>query len=451
VAVALGEHYADAAAEEGYEALAYHYAAADSPADAAHYAELAGDKALASSALDRARSQYSAALAALDALAPLPREGLLRWCGIAQKLGMACVFDALALADGVAIFERGVSYARQSGELPALARAEYWLGYICYSKGLAREATVHCQASLELAERIGDHRLAAQVKATLGQTLLSACDYDRALILLDTAIETKRMQAKPGSRVAVGSAYALACKGSLLGDRGMFPQAEECFEEALSLLGGSPHQVGASVRGWLAAVYMWQGRWEEALRVAEEDARIAELVRSRQMLAMGRALGGYSRWILTGEQAGLQAVREATSWIEERRGALFTSLCYGWLVDGSVAEGRLDEARRHAARLFHRARQRERIGEAMGCRALARAAAKGGDDARAAHYLRLAEASAEARDSRHERAKNQLLRAEIDLGCGRRAEAHKALDAATGAFEKMAMKWYLARAAALRL
>jgi len=293
-------------------------------------------------------------------------------------------------------------------------------------------------------------KLVAQVKATLGQGLMSACDYDRALPLLDTAIATKRMQAKPGSGVAVGSAYALACKGSVLGDQGLFAQADECFEEALTLLGGVPHQVASSVRGWVAAVWMWQGRWEEALAMAEEDARIAELVRSRQLLAMGRALAGYSRWILTGRPEALQSVRDATSWIEERNGYLFTSFCYGWLVDGAVTQGRMAEARRHAARLLLRARQGERIGEAMGCRALALAAAKEGEFDRVERYLALAMRSAEARNSPHERAKTQLCRAEIELARGRRAKARKPLDAAGEAFEKMKMPWFIERAAQVR-
>ena len=450
VATALTEHGTQSAPEDMYEALAYHYAAAGVPAEAARFAELAGDKALAAMALDRARAQYSSALAELDELAPLSREGQLRWCAVAQKLGMACVFDPLGLADGVSLFERGVALARQSGDLEAIARAEYWLGYICYAKGRAREATAHCEASLDLSTRIGDERLAAQVRATLGQVLTSACEYDRALVLLDSAIDSKRKQSRPGSSIAVGSAYALACKGCLLGDRGLFAQAESCFQEALSLLGGSPHQVGASVRGWIAAVYMWQGRWEDALRVANEAARIAEQVKSRQLLAMDRALAGYSSWILTRRPEAIQTVRDATSWIEVRNGAFLTSLNYGWLVDGAVELGRYDEARRHAARLFMRARQRDRIGEAMGCRALARAAAKADDFERAEHYLGLALRSAEARGSPHERAVTQLCRAQIEAGRGRRAEATAPLDAACAAFEAMDMRWHLEEARRLR-
>jgi tetratricopeptide (TPR) repeat protein len=450
VATALAEHGAQSAPEEMYEALAYHYAAADVPAEAARYAELAGDKALAALALDRARTQYSAALAALDRLAPLSREGQLRWCAVVQKLGMPCVFDPLGLADGVTLFERGVALARQSENHETIARTEYWLGYICYAKGLAREATVHCEASLDLSLRIGDERLAAQVRATLGQVLTSACEYERALGLLDTAIDSKRKQSRPGSSVAVGSAYTLACKGCLLGDRGLFAQAEDCFNEALALLGGSPHQVASSVRGLNAAVYMWQGRWEEALQMADEAARIAEHVKSRQLLAMSRALGGYSSWILTLRPEALQCVRDATSWIEVRNGAFLTSLNYGWLVDGAVELGRDTEARRHASRLFMRARQRDRIGEAMGCRALARAAAKARDFERAGHYLGLALRSAEARGSPHERAVTQLCRAQIEIERERSVEARAPLDAACTAFEAMDMRWHLTKAQRLR-
>jgi predicted ATPase/class 3 adenylate cyclase len=450
VAAVLDSPGAQTAPEELYEALAYHYATGDLPTEAARYAELAGDKASAAAALDRARTQYSAALKALDKFAPHSREGRLRWCTVAQKLGMACVFDPLGLADGLAIFERGVALAKQSGDLEAIARAEYWLGYICYAKGLARQATRHCDASLTLATQIGDERLAAQVRATLGQVLTSACDYDRALGLLDTAIAAKRKQSKRGSSVAVGSAYALACKGCVLGDRGDFAQAEECFEEALDLLGTSMHQVASSVRGWISAVYLWQGRWEEALRVAEESVHIAEHVKSRQLLAMNRALGGYAEWVLTRKPEALQAVRDATSWIEARNGAFFTSLNYGWLVDGTVEVGLIDEARRHAARLFLRARQHDRIGEAMGCRALARGAARAHEFARADHYLELALRSAHVRGSPHERAVTQLCRAEIEIGRGRVEQAHAPLDAASVAFEQMAMRWHLQEAERLR-
>jgi len=202
--------------------------------------------------------------------------------------------------------------------------------------------------------------------------------------------------------------------------------------------------------GWIAVVYMWQGRWEEAIRVGDENASIAERVRSRQMLSLARAITGYARWIASGRAEALQSVRDATSWMEDRGGAFFISLNYGWLVDGAVACGRMDEARRHAARLFLRARQHERLGESMGCRALARAAAGAADGDATERYLRWAMRSADARGSPHERAKTQLCRAEIEIARGRRGEAQSLLDAASEAFEGMRMPWFLDRAGALR-
>ncbi len=451
LAAVLGNADANAVHDGAFEALAYHYAAAGVPGQAAKYAELAGDKAMAAPALDRARAQYAAALSSLDRQSPMSRDTQLQWCGVAQKLGMACVFDPLALADGLAIFERAVALAKQTGDVAVIARAEYWLGYICYAKGFARRAARHCEVSLELATAVDDLRLAAQVRATFGQVLVSACEYDRGLVLLDSALDSKRNLRAPGSSVAVGSAYTLACKGCVLGDRGRFDQAEECFKEAMYLLGDTLHQVANSVRGWISAVYMWQGRWEEALQIAEGSARIAEHVRSRQLLAMSRALGGYCTWTLTRDPAGLQSVREAISWIETRKGAFLTSLLYGWLVDGALATGDHAEARRQAARLFMRARQSDRLGEAMGCRALARRAAMAGDHRRADHYLRLAMRAGGARESLHEIAVTQLYRAEITLERGEVGTARRLVEESRAEFERMGMRWHLTQAEGLLL
>jgi class 3 adenylate cyclase/tetratricopeptide (TPR) repeat protein len=451
VANALCDNADTSVSDDGHEELAYHFGAAGVAQQAAHFAELGGDRAMAAQALDRARALYLATLTALDAMAPLNREGQLRWCAVAEKLGMACVFDPLGLADGVSIFERGVALARQTGDINAMARAEYWMGYICYAKGLALAATLHCEASLALAMQLGDERLAAQVRATLAQVLTSACEYGRAAELFDVSLSSKRQQSKPGSSVAIGSAFALSCKGCLLGDQGLFTQAQDCFTEALALLGDSQHSVGSAVRGWIAAVYMWQGRWEDAIVVARHSAGIAQHTRSRQLLAMSRALAGYADWVLTARVESLQAVREATTWIEERNGAYLTSLNYGWLVDGNLAQGHVEEARRYAARLLMRARQQDRIGEAMGCRALALAASTSGHFAQASHYLALAAKSATARNSAHEHAANQLCQAHIEVLRGSARDAKPWLDSACEGFERMQMQWHLGQAAQLRM
>jgi class 3 adenylate cyclase/tetratricopeptide (TPR) repeat protein len=450
VAQALKEVAGQSESVDGHEALAYHYAACGQTDLAAHFAEMAGDKALGVSALDRARIQYLAALDALDQSPVLTPQLKVTWCEVAEKLGMACVFDPLALAQGLTIFERALDLATQTGDDGLIARAHYWLAYLCYAKGLAKRAAQHCEISLALAEQKGYSRLAAQVRATLAQVLTSAANYQGAARLYELALDDKRKHIRPGSAVAVGSAYTLSCQGLMLGDQGRFADAQTCFEEALNLLGDSKHSVGSSVRGWVAVVSMWQGRWEDALEVANFSCSIAEATRSRQLVATSRAQVGYSRWVLTGAPDSLNQILQATTWIEERNGRFTTSLNYGWLVDAYAELGDVAATRRYAARLFLRARDNEKIGEAMGCRALARLAANAGDFARAQHYLNLALKCAQVRNSPHEKAATQLYKAEIDIRRGSRGDARQALDEASLAFEKMQMLWHLDQAKVLQ-
>ena len=274
-------------------------------------------------------------------------------------------------------------------------------------------------------------------------------DYDRALPLLDAGLGQR--QARPTSGRAVGAAYTLACKGCVLGDRGRFAEAEEYFSEALQLIGGARHQIASAVRHWRCLVLQWQGRWEEALRMADDSAEIAEHTRCRHQMLVGRSMASYVRWVLKQRREDLQTLRDATAWIEARNGRLAMSLNHSWMVEAALATGNQAEARHYAARLFMRTRQADRLGEALGCRALARNAAGLGQLARAEHYLASAERAATARGSAHEHASNQLCEAEIRLAVGQAAQARALLDKAMNAFHSMSMAWHLDRArAALR-
>jgi class 3 adenylate cyclase/tetratricopeptide (TPR) repeat protein len=449
-AALLADTAADA--DRWVEALAYHHAAGEQHAPAAACAERAGDRALAASALDRARAQYSAALTALDQQLASPGDGggtaanEIAWCQVVQKLGMACVFDPLALADGFALFERGLVLARRSGRIELIARATYWLAYLHYAKGQMRAALPHAEAALELAVQAGDPRLAAQVRAMQGQTLQLASRYDDALPLLDAALAGKKRQVRGGGALAVGSVYSLACKATALGDQGRFALAEEAFDEAMALIGDVRHQIVSSVRHWRSVVLQWQGRWMEAWRMADHSAEVAEFTRSRHQLAMGRALAAHARWMHTREPAALDALREATAWVVARRGSLALSLNFGYLVEGALATGHADEARGHAARLFMRARQLDRLGEAQGCRALARHHARLADFGRAERYLLRAMASAAARGSAHEEAGNRLCQAQLLLERGQVAAARDAAEQALASFEQLVMRWHAERA-----
>jgi tetratricopeptide (TPR) repeat protein len=394
-------------------------------------------------ALDRARGHYVTALRALDALPQLTRPLQLRWCAIGQKLGQTCVFDPLDVGDNLPLFERAASLAHQTGDLNVLARAEYWLAYVNYGRGRPRDAVRHSENALKHALASDDQKLVAQVEATLGQSLASAGRYERALPLLAHAVESKRQYARVGSGTAIGSAYTLARTGYTLGDLGRFDEAHAAFDESLRFLGDKVHSVGASVRELVCAVHLWQGRWAEARNIGLEGAELALRCRSRYLTAMGRALGSCGGWALDGDPAALQVLRESTQWMEERGGAVSTSLGYGWLVEATVKLGLAAEARRHAARLFVRARLQDRHGEAMGCRALARLAARQGELDRVLHYLARADAAANLRGSRRELAVNTLARAEL-AECS--SDAKALAETAAQEFEAMKMAWHLERA-----
>ncbi len=442
IAAALLEQGAAGGQEEVYEALAYHFGAGGQAGEAARYAELAGDKAVAASALDRAQTQYRAALAALDRLEPSD-QNYQRWSSIAQRFGLVCVFDPSR--EQLDVLRRAIALAAGHHDEAALARAEYWLGYVNYALGESRVAIHHLERALEAAGRAGDDALIVQVRATLGQARAAAGDYEQALALLDGAIAVRRSR-RTSARPAVGFSYTLACKAAVLGDRGQFAQAQACFEEALDAVKGANHEVEASVLGWRSAVYLWQGRWDEARQSAADAQRVAERVKSRFIVAADRALGAYAIWSMQRTAESLQTIVDATAWLEARERRLNISLNYGWLADAMAATGRYAELRGPATRALQRARRFDRLGLAMTYRALARASASGHGARPAEHYLARAMQAARARGSRHEIAVTQLCGAEIAARGGSRAEALQLLEQAAAGFDAMQMAWHLEEA-----
>lgn len=446
IAQAMQQHSAETAQDEALEALAYHFDAGGDAEQAAHYAELAGDKALATSALDRARTLYRAALAALDR-ATLSADNARRWVGIVQRLGLVCVFDPSR--NELALAQRALRLAEQYGDAATIARTRYWLGYISYAIGDTLAAIEHGERALAEAQAAGEAPLATQIVASLGEAHTAAAQYDRALELLDQAIEVKRRH-RSGRRTNVGLAYSLVCRGYVLGDRGLFAQAHDCFDEALACIVGFTHEIGATTHGWRSAVLLWQGRWAEARDAANESGRIAEATRSLSQLSIARAMAGYADWMLARAPASLQAIVEATAWLEPRESGLFRSLNHGWLAEGLAAVGRHEEARHHAALALQRSRQRDLIGVAMSYRALARQAAAAQRPQAAHRYVALALKTAQQRNSAHEVAVTRLCEAEIAWQFDQTAHAAALLDTATAAFDALAMAWHRDQAAQLQ-
>jgi tetratricopeptide (TPR) repeat protein len=391
------------------------------PDKTVHFAEVAGDRALALLASDRARDHYIVTLEALGSMGLDTQAQRRRWCLVAQKLGNSCVFDPLAVREHLPLFRRAVKLAHELQDHDLIARAEYWLGYIDYGRGQPASAIRHCEAALYSAQTSGEPRLIAQIQATLGQALAQAGRYARARPLLAQAIDLKRQQSHVGSRVAIGSAYTLSRTAYVLGDLGHFDEAHAHFEQALAMMGGELHPVGGSIYTTVSAVHLWQGRWHAAAQAAQQGVDIALRCRSHYLVAMGRALLGCALWAEGGDTAVLRGLRQTCRDMELGGGAAWMSLIYGWLVEGHCALGDPVHARSEAARLLMRARVEDRHGLAMGCRALARHAIGQGELAAAARYLNRADESASWRGSPREASLNaqvraQLLRAQGSLG-----------------------------------
>lgn len=434
------------AAQDGqqgvHEQLAYHFGAAGAWAEAAFHAEIAGDNAIAVSALDRAQVQYQAALTALERT-ELTAQSYQRWLAIARRLGLVSVFDPSI--EQLKLFETAVTVAERFGDEGGRGHAEYWLGYIHYGLGDFRRATHYLEIALERAHRLGDVALAKWCGATLGQAYAAASQYDRALQLLGRAISDKKSQ-KRITRPAVGYAYSLACQASALGDRGDFNAAEQCFREALWAVEGAGHEVEGSISCWQSGVALWRGEWSLAEQSASRAQHVAEQVKSLYLYAMGRALGGYAEWMRSRRPDALQTILEATTWLERDGKALFISLNYGWLTEMMVEQLKHHGARQYAARALRRARRHDRIGGAMALRALARAARAGHRHRAASHYLALAAQNAALRQSRHETAKNLVCEAELAAADGDLSRATELLNDAAERFVALGMASHAAHA-----
>lgn len=403
----------DAGAEAAAcEALAYHHHGAGNHEPAARYSVMAGDKAMAASSIDRARTQYRAALDLMDRLPP-SAASYQAWRSVVRRLGMASVFDP-ARAD-LPVFERAVALAQAHADTAGLAFANYWRTYVHYALGDIGLAVTHAAAALAAAQAAGEARLVSQVQALQGQALAAAGQAGRALAVLDGALESIGMRQRAEGRPTPALAYMVACRASVLGDRGQFEASLAEFARALALLPGPGHEVEGSVLCLRGNVLLWQGRWDEAAADAATATRVAEKVQSLYLLAMGRALGAWADWKRSGQVHALHALAEATAWLIGRDKRLFVSLNHGRLAEALASVGQWPQARVHAAAALRRHRHRDPFGAPAALRAMARAAAAEGRRGVALRRLALAERLSEPRDSAHERAANVRCRAELGL------------------------------------
>lgn len=433
--------------EELFEPLAYHYAGALDYEQAAYYAEYAGDKAMVRSSMDRAQQQYGAALNALEKM-PQTKSAKRRWLRIVRSWALPSVYNPDASL--LEILSKSLDIARELESDDDHAHLLYWLGYMNYALGNLDDAASYCRQAIDLATDISNKRLAAQAMAVLGQIHAAACEYPSALKNLDKAIESKRRKLSKNSP-PVGSAYASACKAFVLADIGEFDEAHACIEEALLSIQGRTHEIESSIQNIRCAIHLWRGQWEKVLEISKISQAIAERVSLQYDFAMSRAVEAYAKCMLSGADTAVGDLLTTIKYLDQRRIRLFISLPNGWLTDVLVSSGDYELAREYGKITRDLAQKKDRLGEAMACRALARAAAKDPDNADESpdYYFDLSLASARARGSRHEEAVTQLQQSQYLLSEQRAGEAAPLLKRATDAFAAMKMLWHHDKASEL--
>jgi len=297
-----------------------------------------------------------------------------------------------------------------------VARTHYWLSWLHYALGEQEPAAAHCQTALALAEKITNPKLAAQLVANLGQIQAAGADCRQALGSLERALTLKLGQVRTRflRSVPVGFAYALGMKALVHGYLGDFEDAESDIETALRAVRGADHAVEASLFGLRGMIEIWRGRYAACVETARESRSRAERVSGPYVFATSQTLASYANLMMAPDPRALEELGSAVGWVEERGMRLFLSFSAACLGDALASAGDLGGARRYAELALARARQGDRLGEAMGHRVLARVLLHGrGSSAEAERHLDRAEEVALSHGSRRESALTRLDRAEL--------------------------------------
>jgi predicted ATPase/class 3 adenylate cyclase len=430
------------------EALAYHYRGSGDYARAAAHAELAGDRAMAVSALDRARFHYLAALTALDQLPPSAAIKQ-RWLRVSRKWMLPFVYSPVR--DQLDILHRAMAAAAELGDDDAKAACWHWLGWAHYTLGDYAQSIQNYQAALQLAQRVSSARLVAQLLSGLGQSQAAAGDYPGALEHLQAGLAQKRAAAlaQPArrDRIAQGYAYALGCMALVHADRGEFDLAEREFDEALSTVASNDHAIHGSVLGLRCMSLIWRGRWADAQEVAARDRRNSQHVVSGFSFAISSCFEAYAAWRLTAAFEHVRRMRDMVDWLRAQQLELFASFHYAHLAEALAAHGD-QHARTYVEYALARARSGDPLGAAAAYRVLATLHPDAGvsSEQHVENCLGRAHAAAAVRGAVHDLARTTFQRAQLQRRAGRVADAKSNAEASLVQFEALGMEWHAASA-----
>ena len=445
VLAALEDAVADHAPGALLDGLAYHAIASGDAAKGLPYALAAGDAALATGALDRAQGHY---LAAMTIVSRLPTGRARRdaaWT-LLNKYGLACIIDPAP--DQLQVLEQAQAILVEHGNQRDAMRAAYWLGSIAYGVGFGKRSVRHLQAALALAEASGTSEDRLLIESKLAQSCFISGQLTRAAALF-AAVLPQLDGFKHNLRGV--AAYAHANHGFMQGERGDFAQGERQLAEAEAILADPHDPINASILLYRASMLVSQGLWEPAIIAAEAVLAVSQRSRARMQNRKCRAEAAYARWKLTGDAAHARVLEHiALEQCTPGHSLQYASQVFGWAVEAMVALGETGQAAAFMGHLARRVRDGgDWFGTATAWRALALAAQREGQPARALRRLAAAKRSVARQPSRREAAHNMVCQARLWQVQGRTTDAAALLTRAAQEFAAMAMPWFQAEALSL--
>jgi DNA-binding SARP family transcriptional activator len=461
--VALHRHVAESL-EELYRpdlpahalALATHYREGEVWDKAVTHLHAAGRQAASRSAHQEAVACFEEALTLLRRL-PASRRALESDLDLRIDLRQS-LYPLGRFADLRDHLGEGERLAETLDDPLRLARISAYISNHAWITGDLPRALASGQRALALANKSGDRPLAVEANLRLGQVHWNLGQYRDAVTFLGAAAEldTAAAPSDPSMRPTEPglSELGLYWMAAPLTEVGRFDEALTAAGRALEFASriDRPFAIAGALAS-IGLVELYQGRLEEA---ADTATRGLDVCRRRQVPAHRpwlAAMFGYACALAGRASEGLSFLHEAVDQAAKAGHVASQSWRMAWLSEASLLAGQMDDAERWADRALEQARQRgERGHEAWALRAQAEVAATRTPPAHDAARQRYREALSLAGTlgMRPLEARCYLGRAALHRARGQHDHARKALDRALESLRSLGMKFWLARAQALR-
>lgn len=320
--------------EEHAEELAFHYQASDYAEEAAHYLEIAGDRAARLYSVQIADTHYFGALQVLHGLESTPDrqrkvlEMALKWAPFAHKSPSI---------DKIRFMKEALAIAAQMKDAPTQVQLLYWVGMMHNYSGkhlAAQESYLH---SIQLGESIQRSDLIVRPSNQLGRSHYFSGEFKNGLAHLQRAILLSRQQSNK-KELALSYGY-LGLNQSCLGQ---FALAQQSITEAYSHAAQESDLVFAATLDLLAAIiWLRQGKWAEAMERGFRGGNLSRKIGLPTVLIASLAVEGQSRYMLGEKEKGLSRMTEAFDLAASSGARMIVAAYYGIFAEILALTGNL--------------------------------------------------------------------------------------------------------------